>query len=90
VHRYDKGAKMDVAKFQSLISKINNMNVKLEALTYKAQRYWLEVAYSLEGINGRCATQKEILDYVLTTLCDIEELVGDPITWIGEQKESND
>lgn len=62
------------------------MTVKLEDLSYKAQRYWMEVAYSLEGINGHPATQKEILDYLLTTLCDIEEIVGDPVTFIGEHK----
>lgn len=63
------------------------MNIKLESLSYKAQRYYMEIAYSLEGINGRPATQKEILDYLLTTLCDIEEIVGDPVTFIGENKQ---
>lgn len=62
------------------------MNVKIESLSYKAQRYYMEIVYSLEGINGRPATHKEILDYVLTTMCDIEEIVGDPVTFIGENK----
>lgn len=63
------------------------MTVNIVELSYKAQRYFSEVSYSLEGINGRSATHKEILNYLLTTLADIEELVGDPVLWIEEQKE---
>lgn len=62
------------------------MNVNIEQLTYKAQRHYAEIAYSLEGINGHPATQKEILDYLLTTMADFEEIVGDPITWISDQR----
>lgn len=63
------------------------MNVKISTLSEKAQKQYAEIAYSLEGAKGS-ATQKEILQYLLETISDVEEVCGDPVSFVQEVRES--
>ncbi|GAA0561838.1 hypothetical protein [Chitinophaga japonensis] len=64
---------------------------KLQALlTEKAEKYYNKLAYDLEPKrnSGHGASQSDVVNYVLETLADIEAVVGDPVIWLQEQKES--
>lgn len=64
---------------------------KLQAiLTEKAEKYYNKLAYDLEPKrnSGYGASQSDVVNYALETLSDIEDIIGDPVTWLQEQKES--
>lgn len=51
-------------------------------LTEKAQIYYRQISESLETKPGETTAPRDVLNYVLETLCDIEIAVGDPDTYI--------
>lgn len=53
-------------------------------LTDKAEKYLNELLYSIDKGDGKVATLSEAVNYVFETLSCIEEIVGDPLTFICE------
>lgn len=53
-------------------------------LTDKAKAYYNEVAYGLDFGDGKCATQTQVINYMLETLSDIEGKFGDPVNYLKE------
>lgn len=53
-------------------------------LSEKAEKYFNEVAYSLDKGDGKIATNSEVVNYILESMSAIEDIVGDPLTFIGE------
>ena len=53
-------------------------------LTDKAKAYYNEVAYGLDFGDGKCATQTQVINYMIETLSDIEEKFGDPVSYLKE------
>lgn len=66
-------------------SKLINMARKIKIqLSEKAEKYFNEVMYSLDFGTGKEPTILDVVNYIIETLGDIEESVGDPLTFLQE------
>lgn len=54
-------------------------------LSDKAEKYFNEVAYSLDFGDGKVATNSQVVNYVIETLAMVETVVGDPVDFLSEQ-----
>jgi hypothetical protein len=55
-------------------------------LSEKAEKYFNEVIYSIDFGTGKEPTISDAVNYIIEILSDIEDCVGDPVTFLGQYK----